>query len=1430
MGQTETRSPRGPVRRPAPEVIGAIVLAYLPCFLSSPGRLSSDTKQYLYLDPGRFLTRVPWLWDPHVGAGTVPHQHIGYLFPMGPFFWVGQQLGLPDWVVQRFWLGTISLVAVLGARWLFLRLGLSRTAAGVAALVYLLSPYQLSFTARMSILLLPWAALPWVVGLTMRAARRGGWRDPALIGLIVLTIGAVNASALLLMAIGPALWLALELGGGRDRARAALGVAGKVGLLSGIVSLWWLAGLWAQGSYGLPVLQLTENVRTISTASTPGDILRGLGNWFFYGYDRSGFSLIQTSAYVSGRVVVLTSFAVPALALTSGALVRWRHRTYFAACIVVGTIVGVGAWPFDDTTIYGRLWRTFTDRSALGLALRNTPRVVPIVVLGVAGLLGAGVGALRWPRARSLAVAGVAALVVLAFLPVWRNGYFTPGTERPESIPGYWNRAVDTLDRGSHQTRILEIPGSSFATYRWGNTVEPVTPGLTDRPYLAREVLPYGSPESVNLLDAFDRRLQNGSFEPDTLAPISRLFGVGTIALRSDLAYDRSGSPHPREMWSALTQPLAAGIDPPRSFGPVVAPIDSVRDATDLRTNSTATDPRAVSIFSVQDAVPIVRAAPDTDPIVLAGDGDGIVDLAAAGLINGQERILELAAESSAGLRHALETDARLVVTDTNRRRVTSFFSSIRDTKGSTERARQTTHDVNGYDGHFEPFADSSARAHTVVEQVGGRVDASADGGAERPEDRAARAFDGELRTAWRVGGVDPAGEWIEVRPARPVTASEVTLVQPTGLPRDRWVTDVEVTINHSPSIRATLGPASFTPAGQRIAFPTTKVRSLRVTIRGTHLPPFEPIFANAVGFAEIRLGDLRIGETVRLPTDLTRRVGRAAASHPLAIVMTRLRQETGSEGRQDEELALDRRFVTPDSRRYGLTGTVRVNPDASDEALDTLLHTAAPGTDYRSSSRLSGSLDARASRAFTSPATTAWTSGYGPQAGQWVEVELPDAVTVDQVTLSVVTDRWHSTPTELTVFADGVAIGSAPVVVPAKARTADRPGATPLTIPTTPTAARTIRIGVGAATRPDGPEPAPSRIPPVALGGIEIAPSAVAPTTPKLNGTCRTDLVRLDGAAVPVRIDAAAALDTRAGLKLAACTPAVALGAGSHRLTTPRGWDSGLDIDRIVVDSNGRGAPGTGGLLVPAPATAGSARVHRASPDRVTATVDSDGRPFWLVYGESHNAGWRATVKGRSLGTPTLANGYANAWLVRPDQAGPVTVSLEWTPQRTVWWSIGLSIAGGLTCVLLVVRRRRPDGHASSDSNLSDEPRLINFAMSHHREPVTRTIGAMVVTFALTAFVSRVEFAAVAALGALVVRRFPRSVSLVGIGAGGLVILSRVGHRPELSWLALALFAVAVFVPRPDRTGPDPSDADPSVADLSGPVDPAPPPAPVEH
>ena len=65
----------------------------------------------------------------------------------------------------------------------------------VAALAYALSPYVLDYAARISVILLPWAGLPWLIAFLARALRGGGWRYPAAFALVVLTISSINPTS-----------------------------------------------------------------------------------------------------------------------------------------------------------------------------------------------------------------------------------------------------------------------------------------------------------------------------------------------------------------------------------------------------------------------------------------------------------------------------------------------------------------------------------------------------------------------------------------------------------------------------------------------------------------------------------------------------------------------------------------------------------------------------------------------------------------------------------------------------------------------------------------------------------------------------------------------------------------------------------------------------------------------------------------------------------------------------------------------------------------------------------------------------------------------------------------------------------------------------------------------------------------------------------
>ena len=328
----------------------------MPLLAVRPGVVTPDTKTYLYLDPVRFLKQVAFMWDPTVGLGTVTHEYIGYLLPMGPFFAVFHLLGVPVWVAQRLWLGSILMCAGVGVLYLSRILGLRGPGPTAAALAYMLSPYFLQYAGRISVILLPWAGLPFMLGLTIVALRRGGWREPALFAVVVALVSGINASSIIYVGVAPILWILYAVVVLRESTwRHAFGTALRIGVLTLGACLWWMAGLEVEAAFGVNVLKYTETVPSTSQTSNAADIFRGLGYWYFYGTDHLGPWTTAAVRYTQDIWLLATSFAVPVLALVSAAFVRWHERAFFLVLLFVGLILSVGPFPFSDPTDRRRL-------------------------------------------------------------------------------------------------------------------------------------------------------------------------------------------------------------------------------------------------------------------------------------------------------------------------------------------------------------------------------------------------------------------------------------------------------------------------------------------------------------------------------------------------------------------------------------------------------------------------------------------------------------------------------------------------------------------------------------------------------------------------------------------------------------------------------------------------------------------------------------------------------------------------------------------------------------------------------------------------------------------------------------------------------------------------------------------------------------------
>ena len=1380
------------------------LMAYVPLLLTARGRVAADTKTYLYLDPSRLLERAPWMWDPNIGFGTVTHQNIGYLFPMGPWYWVLDQLGVPDWVAQRLWLGTVLFAAGAGVLFLLRSLGwrgdgvgddgaddaagrgwLVRLTAGGAlagAAVYMLTPFVLENAARFSVLLLPWAGLPWLVGLTQRALRTGSWRHPALFALVVTVVGGVNATALVLAGIAPLLWVPFAVWVHRDATfRRALATVARIGLLTVGCSLWWMAGLAVQGEYGIDILRYTETVKTVAGTSLASEVLRGLGYWFFYGGDKVDPWIEPSSRYMQSLWLIAVTFALPALAVVAAVMTRWRYRAYFVVLLLVGTAVAVGAYPYDGPSPLGALFKAAAKSSTAGLAMRSTARAAPLVILGVAILLAAGLGALsrRMPRRAAVGTGLVVLLAVAAIPPLWSGHAIGRNLQRPEDIPEYWEQAAAYLDSRDDGTRVLEIPGSDFASYRWGTTVDPITPGLMDRPYVARELIPYGSPPSADLLIALDRRMQEDDLDPAVLAPVARLMGVGDIVVRSDLQYERFNTTRPRALWALLDKPVE-GLGRPVAFGEprpnrAIARLP-LTDEEEMAVPADTPDPPPVAVVPVEDAAPIVRAHSAGRSLLLAGDGEGVVEAAAAGVLDGRAPLFYAAAlASDPQLRERLlDTGADLVVTDSNRRRGRRW-STLWENTGATEQAGQQPLDDDITDNRLPVFPEAGDDSYTTVEQRGAREVSATNYGnpvTYTPENRPANALDGDLATAWRVGDFSPVGgERLRIDLEEPVTTDHIDVVQPVVGDRSRYMTKVEVRLDGESIGTFDLDDSSRTRRGQRLDIGDHTFSRLEFVVRGDNVGKRRRYDGlSPVGFAEVRVDGVHVDEVVRLPSDLLAAAGARSADSALDVLLDRQRTNPLQHGRTDEELSMVRAFDLPTARAFTLAGDARLSAYADEEELDSLL--GLPGADEggvtaTSSAYVQGLLSARAYAAIDGDPATAWQTPFGEPniIDSWVQVETAEPLTVGHLDLQLVADGQHSVPTRLRIEGDG---GESRVVdVPAVSDT-DEPGST-VTVPVDfdPLTTSRLRVTVEDVRRVLSNEYY-SEVPivrPVGIAELGIPGLTVPPVPERFSNDCRENLLEVDGQPVGLRLRGSTAdAVARGALSVEPCgsgLDALRLGDGDHLLRAAQGKRTGIDLDRLALHSEPRRAP----AAAAAPPTVEVTHDGRSSVD-----VDVSGatEPFWLVLGQSDNAGWTASVDGGdSLGHSTLIDGYANGWYIDPHGRSDFSVSLEWEPQRGVWLALALSVLFVLLClVVAVVGWRRARARVPAVEAVGDGPSLPELA-----SPLSFPRGAG--------------------------RLRPAGVAVLAVGAG---VVSAVLVNPLVGVVVLALVALALRLGRRGR------------------------------
>ena len=971
-------------------------------------------------------------------------------------------------------------------------------------------------------------------------------------------------------------------------------------------------------------------------------------------------ALGSRTVFITGFMAfVLASFALPVGAFVLAFLSRWRYRLLFVLLAILSVVVMAGIFPVHNPTPFGKALLQAYAHVPGAEGLRTTYKLGGLLALSISVLIGVGLQELRVrrsPGTARVATAVAAVLVLLASVPIWTGGLY-PAYRTSAAVPDYWQRAIATLQRANGGERAWFVPGSLQAFYRWGGVVGGVPELHPDLPSVRRPGVVVAGRYANDLLAALEQPFQGGPNDPGSTAPLMRYVGARFAVLQNDLDWERSQTARPFELQSLLGQRglvLDAGYGNPGEN--VVGPGGVHAPDARLRLQEIGLTP--VQVLEVSSPAPALRATA-RPPLVVSGDAFALPALATAGDLRGLPPVLYSGALSPAALQRALHDGGTLVISDSNRRRVWrvgAMRSNFSYTLPADEDLGSSRTGFNLFGGRQE--------TQTVAEYQGVASVSASDYGSEfadQPAFRPMNAFDGDPTTAWLVGGfTNPVGQFIRVDFSHPIRLSSVDLTPHQPGPGKRNVHGVQLVFSDGTEF-----PATVPDRPTHVEFPARTVRWLEVRISGV-ANRLEP---TPVGFDEISIPGVESQEVLRLPVDVWRTLrqypalGTAIRNAPLVYELTRARSDTLG---VDEERGIRRTFEVPDDRSFTFRGRVRLDPAAPDEVVDRMVYGPDQEVTAVGSSRAKGVLS-RGSSAIDSLRTTAWQAL--PQDHPSLDIRFPFH-RIGELTIVPVRDKRHAALTRVSLdIRNGTHLHD--LVVENGEKT---------TFKFDPISTSGVVINVDQAF--SGTPGVPVGIAGVQIPGVHHLPPPDEDATTR----CTDAGVAIDGEPLRARAQGTVG-DLLSGetMPLGLCPGrTLDLDAGTHTVDVV----GALQPDALFLRSSGAGEQSDEAPADPA------IEVTRSTPTAVDVHVTDAEAPFTLVLGQNWSPGWTATVKGETLGSSLVVNGYSAGW--RIDRTGTFEVRIRYEGQARTSAALLISAVSIVVVAAIVgfswmrIRRRR--------------------------------------------------------------------------------------------------------------------------------------------
>jgi arabinofuranan 3-O-arabinosyltransferase len=1327
-----------------------LVLALLP-FATAPGRIISDTKFELAVNPSGFLSGALTLWDPQQFGGLL-NQAVGYLFPMGPFFELLKLLVIPGWVVQRLWLAALLLAAFGGTAVLAARLGIgtprTRLAAGLA---FALSPAALSMIGQTSGEFLPMAMLPWIIipltdmspwvsGAGGRPGAASRVRAVARSAVAVALCSGMNAASTLAVLL-PAVIYILTRPGIRSRIRLLGWWLPAVALVSSS----WAIPLVLLSKYGVSIVPFTESAQVTSSTTSLLNIFRGTESWI--GYQAAGGQPGRPLAFqlATGLLPIVLTGLLAALGLAGLVRREMPERRFLLWSGLAGLVImSLGYVSGLGSPLEHQLVSIINGPAA---PFRNLWKFDPLLRLPLALGLAQLLAAARVPRLRG-------ALIVAAALALGSVGTlgFATGLASPGAfgqVPAYWVTAADWVTAHAGNQAVLVEPGAQFGQYLWGAPMDDVLQALTGADYAERNLGVVGSAGNERLLNAIDQQLAAGDGSAGLTQVLARM-GVKYVLVRNDLATSALGGTWPARVHDALA--ASPGLALAAQFGPPAGRRTAGNAVASFRPPYPA-----VQVYQVTGVQPVAVVQPAADALRVYGAPESELTLADEGLLGDRPVLL-----NSDG---ADQPVAGSVVTDSLRRRVVNF-GELRTNFSPTLTGTQPPDTFLSADDFTAPAwrRDQAVAQYAGIKNV---TASSADSDITTFASQWATgalpyaAVDGNLATYWESGTFNgPRGQWLRVNFDSAVNPGTIMVAFADNAAIGPPVTKVTVATAAGQFSEAVQNTGDLQP----LQVPPGASAWLRLTVTGLGSLPSAPRLGTQVGITEIRVPGVAASRTIVAPAvggpDPSAVVLAKAQPYSSGCMLTAQRWVCSPAlgAVTEEQYGFNHTFDEPAAQRAVLRGSaILVNAPLADH--DAVVGRGQPAV--TATSTYTADPQDQPLSAFDGDPATAWIASPDDPAPA-LTIRWGRQRTISGLTIQRPPGASGLTQVVITGSAGqrrGALIGASGVVRFARMRT--------------------TRLTLAFAT-----DQAPLQVSDVVIPHV---PAIRAPATPFRLPCGLGPRIAVNGRTVRTKVSGTFAdlLNSRP-MEFTACR-AVPLAAGANQVTEPH--SDAFDVQDVVVgtaagvraipavkETAGRGTAGRGTAAGTAPA---AATVESWTSSRRSLRVTAAARSY-LEVNENFNAGWQAVLAGRRL-QPVQLDGWKQAWVLPAGSAGLVTLTYQ---PESLYRN---AVAGGLAVLALIMI-------LAFGLRLRRAPRALRWAPAdrHRRRAAPRRPGERGAAHWLWMAVLVAAGTAALAGAGLVLGGYRGAIAVPAMAAA-LGALARTWPAAAVSWLLGGLLMIAV-------------------------------------